>query len=334
MPLPFILAGLAVGAGLVGAKKAYDAHSKNSEAESIQSSAQWLVDEAKYKLEEAREDTENNLKALGRTKVRVLNDDVKRFLSTFQQIHNVELSRSAGLNELSHFQMNEGSLAELRELGNLAEDLASGLASGTAAGGLVALGAYGGAMWLGTASTGTAIAALSGAAATNATLAFLGGGSLAAGGLGIAGGTAVLGGIIAGPALAVMGFMMDSKADENLERARGNYARAQRMKEELEATTDVCRAISRRAAMFTNLLGSLEDLFKPQIHAMEDIVRDAGTDYRQYNEGEKEDIAKVLATAAAIKSVLDTPILTESGALTEESAQLVPRIKGFLTTAQ
>ena len=56
------------------------------------------------------------------------------------------------------------------------------------------------------ASTGTAIATLSGAAATNATLAFFGGGSLAAGGLGMAGGTAVLGGLVAGPALCVIDY--------------------------------------------------------------------------------------------------------------------------------
>jgi hypothetical protein len=41
---------------------------------------------------------------------------------------------------------------------------------------------YGGVMQLGAASTGTLISSLSGAAATNATLAWLGGGSLAAGG--------------------------------------------------------------------------------------------------------------------------------------------------------
>ena len=51
-------------------------------------------------------------------------------------------------------------------------------------------------LWLvgtfGTASTGTAISALSGVAATNAALALLGGGTLAAGGGGVAAGTAVL----------------------------------------------------------------------------------------------------------------------------------------------
>ena len=46
---------------------------------------------------------------------------------------------------------------------------------------------------LGTASTGAAISTLSGAAATKATLAWLGGGTLAVGGLGVAGGVVALG---------------------------------------------------------------------------------------------------------------------------------------------
>lgn len=53
---------------------------------------------------------------------------------------------------------------------------------------------------LGTASTGTAISTLSGVAATKATLAWLGGGALAAGGLGVAGGAVVLGAITVGGA--------------------------------------------------------------------------------------------------------------------------------------
>jgi hypothetical protein len=60
---------------------------------------------------------------------------------------------------------------------------------------------------LASASTGTAISSLSGAAATNATLAWFGGGSLASGGLGIAGGTAVLGGLIVIPALIITGLI-------------------------------------------------------------------------------------------------------------------------------
>ena len=54
----------------------------------------------------------------------------------------------------------------------------------------------------GVASTGTAIATLSGAAATNASLAFLGGGTIAAGGGGVVLGTAILTG---GVAVVVIG---------------------------------------------------------------------------------------------------------------------------------
>lgn len=65
----------------------------------------------------------------------------------------------------------------------------------------------------GVASTGTAISALSGAAATNAALAWLGGGALAVGGGGMAAGNAFLalagpiGWAIAGVALVASGLM-------------------------------------------------------------------------------------------------------------------------------
>lgn len=55
----------------------------------------------------------------------------------------------------------------------------------------------------GTASTGTAIATLSGAAATNATLAALGGGALYAGGGGMAAGSTLLGGIAIAPLIGL-----------------------------------------------------------------------------------------------------------------------------------
>ncbi len=77
-----------------------------------------------------------------------------------------------------------------------------GPGSGTAAGVLAALSAAG------TASTGAAIASLSGAAASSTTLAWLGSGSLAAGRMGVAGGAAVLTGIVALPALLAIGGVL------------------------------------------------------------------------------------------------------------------------------
>jgi len=58
------------------------------------------------------------------------------------------------------------------------------LRQGIASGAVTAFGVYGTVGALASASTGTAIASLSGAAATNASLAWLGGGALSAGGIG------------------------------------------------------------------------------------------------------------------------------------------------------
>lgn len=85
---------------------------------------------------------------------------------------------------------------------------------GSIAGGTMAVGAWSLVTLFGSASTGTAIAGLSGVAATNATLAWFGGGALAAGGTGIAGGVTVLGGIVAVPLVYVVAKSTHKKAKE------------------------------------------------------------------------------------------------------------------------
>lgn len=64
--------------------------------------------------------------------------------------------------------------------------------------------------------TGTAISALSGAAATSATLAWLGGGSLAAGGMGMAGGTVVLASVVAIPVVLAGGAFVSYQGRKEL----------------------------------------------------------------------------------------------------------------------
>lgn len=319
MPLPLILGGIAVVAGLTGAKKAYDASQKNSKASRINDKAETICDLAKQSVNEARKQANDSLQTLGKKKLDVMSNDIHHFVESFSKIHNVELTDSEGIKELENFKFDKETLAEMKEQSSLAIDMASGLAEGTVAGGLAALGAYGAAMTFGAASTGTAIATLSGVAATNATLAFLGGGSLAAGGLGIAGGTAVLGGLVAGPALAILGFTLDAKADKNLENARSNLAKAREIKEEMDAASDLCKAISDRSNMYTKLLTRLMGLFKPLLRKMDHIIELSGTDFQEYSKIDKKMIAMTVAIALATKKVLDTPLLQKDGTLTDES---------------
>ena len=82
------------------------------------------------------------------------------------------------------------------------------------AGGLLAVGSWTLVSMLGTASTGTGIATLSGIAAHNAILAWFGGGALAAGGGGMIAGTFTLGLIIMAPMIIYSTWQTYKKADE------------------------------------------------------------------------------------------------------------------------
>ena len=326
MALPLLFIGAAVATGAVGGTKTIKAVSDNSKAGQINEIANQSIENARDQLDRQRKEVGAALESLGKEKLTILNRNVTDFVTTFEKIKNIDFQSSIGLEELKNLHIDQNTFHELKELGNFALGVAGGAAAGVAGGALTAVGAYGAAMTFASASTGTAISALSGAAATNATLAFFGGGSLASGGLGMAGGMYVLGGLVAGPALMVMGMITEAKSKEKLEKALSNKAQADEIVESLDAASVQCSAIRRRTYMFYNLLAHLDSLFLPQVWKMQEIVENEGVDYRAYTLESKKAIAAAASTACTIKAVLDTPILTPEGELTEASENVTKEI--------
>ena len=320
--LPLIPIVIAAGTGVLGVGKGIKAGMDSKDAERKNRRANRIIREAQSVLDEKRMASGFALEALGTKKLQLLDKCISRFIASFEQLKNVELTESVGLEELSKFRIDRQSFARLKELSGIATSVLGGATAGILGGAATAFGAYSAAMAFASASTGTAIAMLSGAAATNATLAFFGGGSLAAGGLGIAGGTAVLGGLVAGPALAVMGFIAGAKASAQLDEARENLAEARRIAEELETAGVACNGIRRRAYLFFRLLIKLDALFLPLVMQMERAIQTHGTDFRTFSDAEKQAVAGAAALAGAIKTVLDTPILREDGKLAEMPAEI------------
>lgn len=330
MPLPLLFIGVAAATGGLGVGKTIKAGVDANSAKRINRTANESVDVSTERLNAQRSACGNSLHHLGEEKLFVLGHSISEFLNTFTKIKTVDFRGSEGLDELKKLHIDEHEFIELKNMVNFAGSLVGGAVAGTAGGALVAFGAYGAAQALAVASTGTAIASLSGAAATNATLAFFGGGSLAAGGLGMAGGTAVLGGLVAGPALMVIGFVAGHAAKKELEKARVNQAEALQISSQLDTASLQCETIRRRTYMFYNLLARLDTYFVPLIYKMEDIFESEGDDYGKYCPESKKVIASCASIAISIKSVLDTPLLTDDGLLTEGSETAVSNIGGFL----
>lgn len=145
---------------------------------------------------------------------------------------------------------------------------AMGAGAGFAAGAAVASLAPTAAMWVattvGTASTGTAISTLSGAAASQAALAWLGGGALAAGGGGTAAGSALLalagpiGWTVAGATLLTSIVLFKRKKSQNLREKQNELLKIKNNTAEVRTLGTQINDLLQRT---TNLRGSLTKSF-------------------------------------------------------------------------
>lgn len=329
MPIPLLFIGIGAGLGALGVGKGIKAGIDTSEANQVNENANDIIKNSQRSLDKARKASGTALEILGTKKLNILDKDINNFIEAFEKIKNIEIQTSIGFDELNKFKIDKQSFVNLKEMGGYASSILGGAAGGAMTGALTAFGAYGAAMTFASASTGTAIATLSGAAATNATLAFFGGGALAAGGLGMAGGAAVLGGLVAGPALAIMGFVVGAKASANKDQAYSNLAEARKLEEECAVAIIACEGIRRRAYMFQRLLIRADAMFTPLVSDLQNIVA-KNDDYRSYTETEKHVVAATASLAGTIKAVLDTPILTEDGQLTEESKEIAEAVSKTL----
>ena len=250
MAIPFLIGG---AAAFYGGGKTLQALDKKKEAERINKEAQEIADNATKYRENTRSATNYSLEHLGKIKISIMSENMRTFVDNFSQLHNVHFKNSVMLDELRGFDPQSKDFLEMKKASFNASELATGGLGSLAAGTLTAAGAYGAVGLFATASTGTAIAGLSGAAATNATLAWLGGGSIAAGGGGMAAGTLVLGGLVAIPALVIGGIFFNEKMDTTLNEAKENRDKARKYEQEVRNFCTVLKALKDKVEQIDGL---------------------------------------------------------------------------------
>ena len=285
-----------------GAKKMYD-------AKEIVDIAESRYNVKKQQVDKIEEKANNKLQILGKIKIETWKE-FQDFYTVITKIKNCNILKGEAKNE--SFKISKEELDNLNMLSFKANELLSTSAGSIGAGAITGLGVYGGTMAIGTASTGTAIAGLSGVASTNATLAALGGGALNVGGLGMAGGTAVLGGLVAAPALAVAGIFIAAKGNNSLDKAYEISIKADEAIIKLDSSIKLIEEIDNTVNSVSNELRVLGDTFKKKLKELKDIVS-IERDFRNFTDEQIKVTETNILIVKILKKLTTTDLLVKKG---------------------
>lgn len=298
MPLPIAIIGAAIAAGATGVAKGISGAKKIAQAKEEVEMIEEMHEENQERLEEQEESTQYNMDLLGKKELDIM-ASFNSFSDAIEKIQNRPKFKYEGIKGNDILEVD---VMKLKDVSVGAEALKGVLASSAlgTAGACAASGATASAVSMfGIASTGTAISGLSGAAATNATLAALGGGSLAAGGGGIALGSAVLSGATLGVGLMVGGFAINhvgNKAQENVNNAWKQYWEAEEL---IDEAISVLEDIENAAIEYTDKLTSISDYYFELLEWMIKLVDNRSCWYN-YTFEEQNKIEKLVLLVAIL----------------------------------
>lgn len=287
MPLPVILGVVAAISATSGLGAGAHGGVKMKKANNTLSRATQLRDDAVKRFEVKNKVTTTVMDELGKLELEIC--------AQFQEFADV-LEKIQGRPEFKEYDKNGVNIPqydpeELKKVSVGASVLLGGVggaAFGTI-GGFAAAGATTAAvMALGTASTGTAISTLSGVAATNATLAALGGGSLAAGGGGMALGSTMLGVSTAGIGILVGGIIFNVAGSALSKKADEAYMQAIKISQQVDIINQYLGDLHQFAVKYKDLLGKVKAIYEKKFAKMKSMVVDQNrTQWAEYTEEEK-----------------------------------------------
>ena len=310
------------------------AYEDRKEAKRIKGEAESLYYRTEIENDRRRDEANDQLEDFGHIRLSALQSTVKVFLEYLRVMkfgHVVKEYNLSGKVSLTNAEMASLEKIDMNSSELLGTTIAAGSIAATAIAGVptVVTGAVG---YLATASTGTAISTLHGAAATNATLAWLGGGSIATGGGGIAAGTAVLNGIVGAStgilALASLGIISSMHYSKKLTAAEEYSKQVNEYRAKAEAAWDLMDRILRRADELKEATILLREKIEEQLQYMEPLIYDFCTDDKYY-------IDTFQRTALLVKSMSElsqVPILTEKGYVSDESRLQIEQVNKILNS--
>ncbi len=298
MPLPFILGGLAIAAAGYGFKKSIDASETADKVNEIVKEAENLREGAKNRVKSTESGYKNALMRLGEKKFHVISHGVSRFVEHFNQLKGHQFFVKASDMQDLHKQL---SVAQ-----NFSKQLnASGMSEESAIGGMFA--GYGG---LGISSFTTG--------------AMLGGG-ITMGGLA---GMAVFGGLVAGPAIAILGAISADEMKEKLEKAKAYYSQVEKAVKKADAIIDQFQSIEKMAKLFTRQITKCDALFFSLSQDAIATMKKHNYNHSLYSQEERDQLCVTVSTLMTLSAFLKVPIIDKDQKLQEKAKRALEIMVG------
>ncbi len=225
---------------------------------------------------------------LGEKKFHVISRGVSRFVRHFNQLKGHQ------------FFVKDSDMQDLHKQVSVAQNFskqlnASGISEEDAIGGMFA--GYGG-LLVSSWTTGAML-----------------GGGLTMGGLA---GMAVFGGLVAGPALAILGAMSADEMKEKLEKAKAYYSQVEKAVKKADAIIDQFQAIEKMAKLFTRQIAKCDALLFSLSQDAIATMKKHNYGISRYNQKEKDQLSVTVSTLMTLSAFLKVPIIDEHQKLQEK----------------
>ncbi len=150
------------------------------------------------------------------------------------------------------------------------------------------------------------------------------GGGLTMGGLA---GMAVFGGLVAGPALAILGAMSADEMEEKLEKAKAYHSQVEKAVKEADVIIDQFQAIEKMAKLFTRQITKCDALFFSLSQDAIATMKKHHYDTSRYNQKEKDQLCVTVSTLSSLSAFLKVPIIDEHQKLHEKAKRALEIMK-------
>ncbi len=140
-------------------------------------------------------------------------------------------------------------------------------------------------------------------------------------------GMAVLGGLVAGPALAILGVVNANEMEEKLEKAKAYHSQVEEAVKKADVIIDQFQAIEKMAKLFTRQIIKCDALFFSLSQDAIATMKKHNYDTSRYNQEERDQLCVAVSTLMTLSAFLKVPIIDKDQKLQEKAKRALEIMK-------